>query len=100
MESNSAVDNIHTFYVAHLPNSPELRTFKEWISFGKKFGRLAGGGTIYLLLLIAGLDLRSDLMKLSQVNIFNLGEMLRKPSLVKGGESIVLLLCFTSDCYT
>jgi hypothetical protein len=94
-EKETLVD-IHSAHVAHLTNHPELRTFKEWVMFGKKFARLAGGGSIYLLLLIAGLDLRWDLAKAPQATVFSVGEMLRKPSGAKECEYTLLNLVSVS----
>jgi len=59
---------------------PSCRTFIEWNSFGCKFASLAEGGTVYLLLIIAGLDLRWSLAKASHGRvIWEVAKLLRAP---------------------
>lgn len=80
--------------IAHLNNAPARKTFVEWVGFGKKFARLAAGGTIYLLVILAGLELRWEVAKASHDVAFRLGEMLRKPKLEKKSE----YFCFSLMC--
>lgn len=68
--------------IAKLPDAeiPSCRTFVEWNSFGCKFASLAEGGTVYLLLIIAGLDLRWSVAKASHGRvIWEVAKLLRAP---------------------
>ncbi|KIM64519.1 hypothetical protein SCLCIDRAFT_115218, partial [Scleroderma citrinum Foug A] len=46
---------------------------------GKKYVHLVVGSTIYILLMLAGLNLRWCVTRISWHTIFNLGKMLRDP---------------------
>lgn len=81
--------HLSTIYVNHLGSlnySPAERTFIEWVSFGKKFTRFASGGSIYILVVIAGLDKRLDVAKAPYPVVSKVGEMLRKPKTAKESE--------------
>src|SRR5882757_880630 len=70
-------------YVAKLPDAqiPSCRTFVElWNLFGCKFTSLAEGGTVYLLLIIAGLDLCWSVAKASHRRVlWEVAKLLRAP---------------------
>jgi hypothetical protein len=58
---------------------PSLRTFTNWNAQGYKFALIAGGGSVYALLLIAGLDLRYRVTQLIGRTAWEVGKMLRRP---------------------
>lgn len=55
------------------------RTFKQWIAWGTNFAAIAGGGTIYVLILIAGLNLRVSLAHFDGATAVAIGNVLRNP---------------------
>jgi len=56
-----------------------LRTFSGWHAYGSKFSAIAGGGTLYILILIAGLNLRESLASMEGTIAMDLGNILRNP---------------------
>lgn len=88
MGEGVTLEHVYSTYIVPLIDHPEVRTFTEWVSFGKKFTRLAGGGSIYILLLISGLDLRWELAQAPQATVFSVGDMLRRPTKAKEGQYI------------
>jgi hypothetical protein len=73
--------HVYEGVIAKLPDTriPSCRTFIEWNLFGRKFASLAEGGTIYLLLIIAGLDLRWSVAKAHGRVVWEVGKLLRAP---------------------
>lgn len=71
-------------HIQHLPRAPALQTFQEWIACGAKFTRIAAGGLVYLLLILAGLNLRWLVGKAHGNVPFDVVTMLRRP---QGTES-------------
>jgi hypothetical protein len=61
------------------------RTFLDWHSIGSKFIAIASGGSIYALVLIAGLGLRVSIASMVGPTHLHLADMLRSPS--KGKSS-------------
>ncbi|KAK7035089.1 hypothetical protein R3P38DRAFT_3263852 [Favolaschia claudopus] len=58
-------------------------TFRDWVSFGKRLLLLCGGGTLYLLPIIAALDLRTHITRrVSEWDLLSLSTALRR---VKNG---------------
>ncbi|KAG2035959.1 hypothetical protein BDR03DRAFT_1012081 [Suillus americanus] len=54
----SSLRDIYATFIAPLPDDKAtLHTFVFWNALGHKFGQLAAGGSIYVLLMVAGLDL-------------------------------------------
>jgi hypothetical protein len=45
-------------------DAPSSHTFYNWNAVGHKFAAIAGGGSIYALVIIVGLDLRWTVSKL------------------------------------
>ena len=58
---------------------PHLRTFIRWNAMGHKFAQLASGGSVYVLLMVAGLDLCVDVSRALGRLPFEVGKMLRRP---------------------
>jgi hypothetical protein len=95
MESSPDVKSHHQIYfkeIGHLEKAPKLRTFTNWITLGTKYSYLAGGGSVYILLLVAGMDLKSAIAKAPCKVAWDLGKMLRDPSCVTTGELSALTL--------
>jgi hypothetical protein len=61
---------------AHL----SARTFTDWIQSGTKFAVLAAGGTVYILIMIAGLELRTTVSSMVGDSAWQLGNALRHPN--------------------
>ncbi|KAH9910184.1 uncharacterized protein B0H18DRAFT_1130546 [Fomitopsis serialis] len=59
--------------------APEKRTFQDWNTTGVKFARLAGGGSIYLLVLVAAQNLRVPLATANAHIAQDFGNLLRWP---------------------
>ncbi|KAG0692206.1 hypothetical protein DFH29DRAFT_782253, partial [Suillus ampliporus] len=55
------------------------RTFKDWIQSGSKFAALAAGSTIYILVVVAGLELRTTVGSMVGDLPWQLGNALRQP---------------------
>ena len=58
---------------------PAQRTFYFWIATGVNFMLLAGGGSIYVLILIAAKDLRWSLTTAQAEVSWEAAKMLRRP---------------------
>ncbi|KAG9308149.1 hypothetical protein JVU11DRAFT_12452 [Chiua virens] len=56
-----------------------FQTFSRWHSAGSKFARVAAGGSLYLLILIAGLGLQKALTKMLGNLPLEFGNLLRTP---------------------
>ena len=82
----SFISKLWEKHVAILDQHPPKKTFQDWIHLGQKFAQLAAGGTIYVLLMIAGLNLRWCIRKVSWRTVSDLGMMLRVPASAGGGE--------------
>lgn len=83
----SSLEDLYNAYIAPLAICPERHTFKEWVSIGKKFALLAGGGSIYMLVIIAGLDLWREF-----------AEMLRRPTVGKESKLRFLFTTVSHFC--
>ena len=73
--------HLYDSVVAKLPHAkiPPRNTFLDWHRFGCKFASLVEGGTVYLLLIIAGLDLRWSIAKAYGKVIKEMAGLLRAP---------------------
>lgn len=60
-------------------SKPSLRAFLTWIAAGSKYAAVAGGGSIYALVLIAGLGLKASLDTMDGNVPFDLANALRHP---------------------
>ncbi|KAF8421538.1 hypothetical protein L210DRAFT_3572568 [Boletus edulis BED1] len=71
---------IHRHELQCMPDGPCLSTFMEWHAMGSKFAALAGGGSAYILILIAGLGLRVSIGSLPGDTPWALANILRAPT--------------------
>ncbi|KAG6369863.1 hypothetical protein JVT61DRAFT_13424 [Boletus reticuloceps] len=83
---HTTVDKLFDARVSCLAFAPKKRTFTEWVSMGKKYVRLATGGSIYILVLLSGLQLRRDVTKASHKTLTTVSEHLIKPQLANQGD--------------
>lgn len=58
---------------------PSKHTFLEWHADGCKYAALAGGGTIYVLVLVAGLGVRVRVHLAEDETITEIANTLRQP---------------------
>jgi len=73
---------LYEFIVEKLPAGakvPAHNTFFDWYRFSCRFANLAEGGTVYLLLIVAGLDLRWSVAKAQGRVIWEVAKLLRAP---------------------
>jgi hypothetical protein len=75
-----------------LESKPAQSTFFSWISSGVKFMLLAGGGTIYALILIAAKDMRWSISTAPAKVSWEVAKMLRSPDTCAG---MLYILCST-----
>ncbi|KAI5980361.1 hypothetical protein EDD15DRAFT_2383680 [Pisolithus albus] len=85
MDGSSALSSIHQLYKEKIQNlpvkpQPSRTSFYRWHAVGHKFAQLARGGSLYILFLIAALDLRWAASKLQAQVPWDIGKMLRQPS--------------------
>ncbi|KAG1845945.1 hypothetical protein C8R48DRAFT_546547, partial [Suillus tomentosus] len=76
--------NIRKFYndeVAKLRSAPSERTFHRWYEHGCKFILLAAGGSFYLLVIIAGLEIRWKVASMRSSVLRQVGSVLRQPGI-------------------
>ncbi|KAG2086754.1 uncharacterized protein F5147DRAFT_588409 [Suillus discolor] len=76
--------NIRKFYnneVAKLRSAPSERTFHRWYEHGCKFILLAAGGSFYLLVIIAGLEIWWKVASMQFSVLRQVGSMLRQPGI-------------------
>ena len=91
VDNPSFISKLWEKHVAILNQHPPKKTFQDWIHLGQKFAWLAAGGTIYVLLMIASLNLRWCIRKASWHTVSDLGKMLRVPASVGAGEHLFSL---------
>lgn len=73
------INDIFNHMVEQLQNPPSRSTFYRWVQIGHKFSHLANGGSFYVLLLIAALDLRTVVAGLKAQVPWEVGKMLWEP---------------------
>jgi hypothetical protein len=80
---------VRQFYhaeIEHLDGAPAMRTFHQWLSHGAKFARIAAGGSVYSLLILCGLNLRSAISRVHGTVPYDVATILRRPQLAGSGE--------------
>jgi hypothetical protein len=85
----NGISTIHDLYMSIQTGSrPAERTFRLWHSLGCKFAYLAGGGSVYILLVIAGLDLRWSISRAKVTVTSEVANLLRRPDDSSAGRLI------------
>ncbi|EGO28246.1 hypothetical protein SERLADRAFT_434123 [Serpula lacrymans var. lacrymans S7.9] len=79
IQTGLSLNGIYNQEIAYLSNKPSKRTFQDWYFTGSKFAALAGGGSIYLLVLIASLGLRVSVAAMEGISPWDLENLLRMP---------------------
>jgi hypothetical protein len=76
----NGISTIHDLYMSIQTGSrPAERMFRLWHSLGCKFAYLAGGGSVYILLVIAGLDLWWSISRAKVTVTSEVANLLRRP---------------------
>lgn len=76
---DQSLEEVYEADVVPLQKKPTYRTFQRWYTTGTRFAAVAGGGTVYVLVLVAGLGLRSSLASIPGDLTYHLGNALRNP---------------------
>ncbi|KAG1850758.1 hypothetical protein C8R48DRAFT_778107 [Suillus tomentosus] len=79
----SSIHRVYGDHVTKLSNAPTQTTFNCWNAIGRKFILLAAGGSSYILVLIAGLDMRWKITTLGGCIPWKVGNMLRQSETCK-----------------
>jgi hypothetical protein len=73
------LDQLYHQYISILPNAPANCTFYRWNTMGCRFISLVAAGSMYLLVLIAGLDLKWKIANTGAQVVLEVCKMLRDP---------------------
>jgi hypothetical protein len=87
IQSHPSISTLTEFYdavIKPLESKPARSTFFFWISSGVKFMLLAGGGTIYALIMIAAKDIRWSITTAPAKVSWEVAKMLRRPDTCAG----------------
>jgi hypothetical protein len=85
----NGISSIHDLHMSIETGSrPAERTFRLWRSLGCRFAYLAGGGSVYILLMIAGLDLRWSISRAQVPVTLEVANLLRRPDDSSAGRLI------------
>ncbi|KAG1775186.1 hypothetical protein EV702DRAFT_450026 [Suillus placidus] len=79
LDTGFSLSQIYRDFVVPMGRKISLRAFQKWHSAGTKFAALAGGGTVYVLVLIAGLGLRISIASMTGQGPWDLANTLRCP---------------------
>ncbi|KAG2092930.1 uncharacterized protein F5147DRAFT_779495 [Suillus discolor] len=79
-----SICRIYNDQVAKLKNAPSERTFQRWNENGCKFIILAAGGSFFLLVIIAGLEIRWKITTIRFEVLRQVAKMLRQPGTTSG----------------
>lgn len=100
IRSDPSISTISEFYntaIKPLESKPGLRTFYFWIATGVKFLLLAGGGSIYALILIAAKDLRWSITTSRAEVTWQVAKMLRRPDTCSMSYELHSIFNYASD---
>ena len=73
------MSQLYKDHVATMLDPPHYVTFNRWNTIGSKFIALAAGGSFYILVLIAGLDMRYKIATIGSRIPWEVAKMLRSP---------------------
>jgi len=73
------IRKIYYEHVVNLQYAPSMRTFQQWVTFGHKYLVLSASASVYILVLIAGLDLRWKFARQGARVVWEVAKMLREP---------------------
>lgn len=93
----SSIRQIYNDRVVMLKDAPSERTFQRWHEYGCKFIILTAGGSFFLLVLIAGLEIRWKVASMRFVVLYQAAKMLRQPG-TTSGELSSYALSSRTDC--
>ncbi|KAG1868759.1 hypothetical protein C8R48DRAFT_771536 [Suillus tomentosus] len=79
-----SIRRIYNDQVAKLKNAPSEHTFQRWNENGCKFIILAAGGSFFLLVIIAGLEIRWKITTIRFEVLRQVAKMLRQPGTTSG----------------
>jgi hypothetical protein len=94
-----SIRRIYNDQVAKLKNAPSEHTFQRWNENGCKFIILAAGGSFFLLVIIAGLEIRWKITTIRFEVLRQVAKMLRQPGTTSGELSLYTPSLWT-DCNT
>lgn len=80
MEGAITLSQLYKNSVAQIKTRPSRRTFYDWLLAGSNFALLAGGGTVYVLVLVAGLGLRTKIASMQGDISMQVANALRHPA--------------------
>ncbi|KAG1744837.1 hypothetical protein EDB19DRAFT_1960514 [Suillus lakei] len=90
-EEYSNICQLYNKEVAKLENAPSEHTFHHWYKHGCKFILLAAGGSFYVLVIIAGLEIRWKVASMAFHVLQQVGNMLRQPG--NGDKADLITQC-------
>ncbi|KAG1719211.1 hypothetical protein EDD22DRAFT_791784, partial [Suillus occidentalis] len=85
----SNIRQIYNDHVVMLKDAPSERTFQRWHEYGCKFIILAAGGSFFLLVLIAGLEIRWKVASMRFAVLYQAAKMLRQPGTTSGTPQLI-----------
>jgi hypothetical protein len=92
---SSNIRKIYKDHIEKLKDAPTERTFQRWHENGCKFIILVAGGSFFILIIIAGLEIRWKITMMRFEIIRQVARMLRQPG--TSGESAFDTLPSSSD---
>jgi len=75
----ASVSQVYIDHVAKLHNAPHVNMFLHWNVLGCKFIVLAAGGSFYILVLLAGLNLKWKIVNSGSRIFWDVAKMLQRP---------------------
>ncbi|KAG2737165.1 hypothetical protein P692DRAFT_20762436 [Suillus brevipes Sb2] len=86
------IRKIYNEKIKKLQDAPSERTFQRWYEHGCKFIILAAGGSFYLLVMIAGLEIRWKITTMRFQVLRQVANMLRQPATISESSFAFLFL--------